>query len=237
MPAQLLTYRCPYCQHAIEVDPALAEQTVTCSNPECQKPFHPEVPSAKPTPSLIVPHDLDGRSPLEDGPARPVEPARPAAPAPPPAAPAERDVLTVKPVMFRRYPYRCLGYVASILAGLVCVALWAVEGWLALGLLGIFVAAMAAFRLLAWWLRNRTTSLTVTTRRLILRAGAFTSHSTEIPYKEILDVQVHQSVLNRMMKVGDLTLFTRMPDKPQILLMAIPDPEGIAAEIRKLRQP
>ena len=50
-------------------------------------------------------------------------------------------------------------------------------------------------------------------------------------------MQVHQSMFNRLMQVGDLTLFTRMPDKPQILVMAVPDPEGVAAEIRKLRQP
>jgi hypothetical protein len=229
MPAQLLTYRCPFCQHTIEVDPALAEQTVACSNPECQKPFHLEVPTAKPTPSLIVPRELDKRPTPEHEPVRPPEP--------PPEEPAEKEVVTIQPVMFRRYPLRFSGYMAVVLAGLVCVGLWLTEGWLALGVLGILVAAAAGFRLLAWWLRNRTTWLTATTRRLILRAGSFTSHSTEIPYKEILDVQVHQSVLNRMMRIGDLTLFTRMPDKAQVLVMGIPDPEGVAAEIRKLRQP
>jgi uncharacterized membrane protein YdbT with pleckstrin-like domain len=235
MPAQLLTYRCPHCQHAIEVDPALAEQTVTCSNPECQKAFRLDVPVAKPAPTLIVPPDLNGRSAQEPEPARPLELARPLETAP--EAPAEDEVLTVKPLMFRRYPYRCAGYVLLIAAALVCAVLWLVYDYAAVGVTGLAVGAFAGYRLLAWWVRNRTTSLTLTTRRINLKAGSFTSHSTEIPYKDILDVQVHQGLLNRMLNVGDMTLFTRMPDKKQIVVMAIPDPEGVAAEIRKLRQP
>jgi membrane protein YdbS with pleckstrin-like domain len=202
---------------------------VACPNPECQKPFHLEVPNAKPMPALIVPHHLDGHPAAKPEPVRPVEP--------PPEEPAETDVLTVRPVMFRRYPFRCSGYVAVIVAGLVCVGLWLADGWLALGILGLVVSAVAGLRLLAWALRNRTTSLTLTTRRLLLRAGSFTSHSTEIPYAEIRDVQVHQGMLNRLLKVGDLTLYTKMPDKQQILVMAIPDPEAVAAEIRKLHRP
>ena len=240
MPAQLLTYRCPFCQHAIGVEPELAEQTVTCTNPECHKPFHLEVPSVQPTPTLIVPHDLDERPTFTRELAQAVAAsatATAAAAAAPAEEAAEKDVLTVQPVMFRRYPFRFTAYLVLILAGLYCVALWLIDDWLAIGVLGIAGLALGGFRLLSWWLRNRTTSLTATSRRLILKAGSFTSHSTEIPYQEIIDVQVHQDMLNRLMRVGDMTLFTKMPDKHQILVMAIPDPEGTAAEIRKLRLP
>ncbi len=231
MPAQLLTYRCPHCEHAIDVDPALAEKTVTCSNPECNKPFQLEVPVAKPAPVLIVPPDLDGRPPREP------EPVRAAEPPPAPAPSEERELLTVKPLMFRRYPYRCTGYVAALAAALVGVVIWLVYDYPAVGVLGLAVGGFAGYRLLAWWLRNRTTSLTLTNKRILLKAGAFTSHSTEIAYKSIIDVQVHQGILNRMMHIGDMTLFTNMPDKKQIIVMAIPDPEGVAAEIRRLRLP
>jgi membrane protein YdbS with pleckstrin-like domain len=239
MPAQLLTYRCPFCERPIEVEPGLAEQTVTCSNPDCHKPFHLDVPSVPPAPTLIVPHGLDERPAFVKETAQPVTaPTAPAAAGEPAAAaPFEKDVLTVKPVMFRRYPFRFTCYLVLVVGGLVCVALWLLGDWLAVGLLGLVALAFGGFRLLSWRLRNRTTSLTATNRRLILRAGSFTSHSTEIPYKEIMDVQVHQGMLNRLLKVGDMTLFTRMPDKQQIMVMAIPDPEGAAAEIRKLRLP
>jgi membrane protein YdbS with pleckstrin-like domain len=233
MPAQLLTYRCPHCQHAIEVDPALAEQTVTCSNAECGKPFHLDVPTAKPESLLVVPPDIHQR-PREPEPLRPQETDH----EPRPEELADKEVFTVRPVMFRRYPFRFTGYVLAILAGLAGIVIWLLEAWtFAIGLLGIVVAVSASARLCSWWLRNRTTSLTATTRRLILKAGSFTSHSTEIPYKEIPDVQVHQSVFNRLMNVGDLTLYTRMPDKKQILILAIPDPEDVGSKIRALRQP
>ena len=150
MPAQLLTYRCPHCQHAIEVDPALAEQTVTCSNPECGKPFHLDVPTARPEPLLVVPPDIHQR-PQEAEPLRPPEEKSEHETAN--ELPGEKELLTVKPVMFRRYPFRCLGYVFVILAGLACLVFWCVEHEysLALGLLGIVVTAIAGFRLLNWW--------------------------------------------------------------------------------------
>jgi membrane protein YdbS with pleckstrin-like domain len=236
MPAQLLTYRCPHCQHAIEVDPALAEQTVTCSNPQCGKPFHLDVPTARPERLLVVPPDIHER-PREPEPIRPEDPAAGHAEVTPEAF-GEKEVLTVQPVMFRRYPFRFLGYVLAIVVGLVGIAVWLLESWtIALGLLGIVLVVSASVRLLTWSLRNRTTSLTVTTKRLILKAGSLTSHTTEIPYKEITDVQVHQSLFNRLMKVGDITLATKMPDKRQILALAIPDPEDVATKIRALHQP
>src|SRR5262245_43622436 len=57
MPATLLTYRCPHCQHQTEVDAAQADQAVTC--PSCHKPFHPELPTAAPEPALIVPPEVE----------------------------------------------------------------------------------------------------------------------------------------------------------------------------------
>jgi uncharacterized membrane protein YdbT with pleckstrin-like domain len=225
MPAQLLTYQCPHCQQAIEVDPAFAEQTVTC--PRCQKPFYLGTPTTQQTP--VAPHDGDRQPAVGSGPGRPAESVDGEA--------AEKELLTVRPVMFRRYPFRCTVYVVLVLLGLISVVLWLTKDWVAVSLVGILLGAIAGFRLLSWWLRNRTTSLTATTRRLLLKAGAFTSHSAEIPYNEILDVQVHQSLFNRVMHVGDLTLFTKMPDKQQVLVMATPEPEEVAAEIRKLRQP
>src|SRR5262249_47726562 len=101
MPAQLLTYRCPHCQHAIEVDPALAEQRVTCSNPKCGRPFPRDVPTAKPERLLVVPPDIHER-PREPEPIRPEDPAAGQTEVTPEAF-GEKEVLTVQPVMFRRY--------------------------------------------------------------------------------------------------------------------------------------
>ncbi len=223
MPAQLVTYHCPHCDQAIEVEPAYAEQTVTCPNPECQKEFHlGMLTAAKPPTTQIVSQQFETPVPIEPESAE---------------GNGEKDLFTVRPVMFRRYPFRCSVYLVLVLLGITGVVLWLTRGWLAFGIVSFLAGGVAGFRLLSWWLRNRTTALTATTTRLLLRAGSFTIHSTEIPYKEIVDVQVHQSMFNRLLNVGDLTLFTTMTNKQQILVMATPDPEGVAAEIRKLRQP
>ncbi len=149
----------------------------------------------------------------------------------------ETEVFTIQPLMFRRYPGRCTLYVLMIVVGVIGLGFWLVEGWSVLAILGVALAVLGGLRLLTWWLRNRHTSLTATNKRLILRAGALTSHSTEIPYAEITDVQAHQGLFNRLMDVGDITLTTNLLEKKEIVVMGVPDPEGVAEQIRKLHQP
>jgi membrane protein YdbS with pleckstrin-like domain len=235
MPGQLLTYRCPHCHHANEVEASLVDQAVICA--ACQKPFQAELPSAQPEPAVIVPPEAQtevaaaGSAPAANGNGQAMR-AQPL-----PTQDQEVEVFTIQPLMFRRFPGRCALYVLMIVVGLIGLGFWLVEGWSVLAVLGVALAVLGGLRLLTWWLRNRQTSLTATNKRLILRAGALSSHSTEIPYGEITDVRAHQGLLNRLMDVGDITLTTNLAEKKEIVVMGVPDPEGVAERIRKLHQP
>jgi len=241
MPAQLLSYQCPHCGHLVEVDASAGDKIMTCPAEGCGKPFHLEIPTAKPVPTLIVPpsvHDDDvGNGPtLHDRLSALTGTAQPAVAEAPQEAP-EQEVLTIRPLMFRRYPFRFLGYSLLTLVGLGVLAYGLIHSYHALTVLGIVMVGFGGFRLLAWALRTKSTWLKVTNRRIILHAGALEAHSTEISFKDVTDIQAHQNLFNRMLAVGDLTLFTRIVDKKEILVMAVPDPEGVASRMRQLRQP
>ncbi len=73
---------------------------------------------------------------------------------------------------------------------------------------GVVIAAVVLF---AWFsLRHivawATSHFVVTSDRVVHRSGWFAKQSMEIPLENINDVKFHQSVFERMIRAGDLTL-------------------------------
>lgn len=227
MTAQLLAYNCPHCGKMTEVEPAAGEQILTCPNPECQKPFRLEVPRAQPTPALIVPSDESADQPREAE----VLPLAQVTPM------AEPELATVRPQMFRRYPFRFLLLAALVVGGAagIMYGLW--TDWTLAALVGLAVAAYGAARFTVWWLRNRSTSLTVTSRRCVLRTGVLTAQNIEIPHADVRQVHAAQSFTDRLFDVGDLVILGPESGGLAIQILGVPRADEIAALIRTRRQP
>jgi hypothetical protein len=226
MPAQLLAYSCPHCGKMMEVEPAPGDSILTCPNPECQKPFQLEVPRAQPAPALIVPSD--GRPETNDA-----ETPSPVAHVMPIAEP---ELVTVRPQMFRRHPLRCLALVTMIAVGVAGVTYGLAQDWLLMTLVSLAVAVYGGLRLTMWWLRNRSTSLTVTTRRSVLRSGVFSARNLELPHADAREVQVSQSWRDRMFGIGDLVIVGAEAGGAIIQVLGVPRAEEIASMIRSRRQ-
>ncbi len=80
--------------------------------------------------------------------------------------------------------------------------------WGSLAFAAMLVVALVAF--LVWpgplitaWL---TAHFVVTTDRVIRRSGLFAKQAVEISFERISDVQFHQSVIERLIGAGDLTI-------------------------------
>src|SRR4051794_4583866 len=90
--------------------------------------------------------------------------------------------------------------------GLLAVAAAAAIGALASGA-GISVAAAVVVLLivlLAGWLKRVMTRYLITTRRLQIRRGLLSKHVEETRVDRVVDVTVHQSLLARMLAIGDV---------------------------------
>lgn len=221
---QTLTYQCPHCGRPMEVELQSGKEVLTCPSEECHKPFQVQLPIAQPTPSLVVPPDLDGT---------PQDQAAPAV-AQSAAAP-EAELIQVKPVMFRRYPLRYIGYVALALAGVIVLLYALIYHRPIIGVLAFAAGAFGAVRLLMWWLRVNSTTLTVTTRRIVLRTGVLSPQTVEIPHAEVSDIQVRQDFANRLLGVGDLSITTNGADKTGIVVLAVPKVDAVVTHIRNHR--
>jgi len=225
MQAQLLSYKCPQCGQPIDVDATAVGQTITCPNPSCQQSFKIEAVPPQPPPHLVISPGL-AHEVVQEQPASAVQ-----------AAPEiETELVSVHPLMFRRYPFRSLVFALASLVGLGLLLAGLVKGTLWVGLLGLVLVGYGMYRLGYWWLRMLGTSVTVTTKRTLVRTGVFHSQITEVPHAEVADIEIQQTLLNRLLGVGDLAIVHQAPDTKGILLMGLPHPEQIAQQIRTRRQ-
>jgi uncharacterized membrane protein YdbT with pleckstrin-like domain len=94
--------------------------------------------------------------------------------------------------------------VSFYLVGVLLVAAAAVIGALA-GQGGIGAAAAAVILLvvlIVGWLKRITTRYLITNRRLQIRRGLIAKHVEETRTERVVDVTVHQGVLDRILQIG-----------------------------------
>ena len=83
--------------------------------------------------------------------------------------------------------------------------------------------------LLTWWLGTRTDHLVVKSDEIVWTHGIFNKQYTEISMSSVRTVRVEQNLIERMLNVGKITIFTA-GDNPELVVGGMPDPD----EIREL---
>lgn len=115
---------------------------------------------------------------------------------------AEREVLVVREAMFRNAPGKFMLYLALLPFGIGAIAL------------------------LVWWLRCRSSVLTITNRRSVLRRGILGKSTTEVMHAHVRNVQLSQSILQRLFGVGSLGISSAGQAGIEIMATGIADPQG-----------
>jgi len=121
----------------------------------------------------------------------------------------EREICIVRPAMFRARPWRYLFIVLLIAGGFVLAAMarWGerVPGWLMWPGLVIGVLALGWFGI--WWLSTHFwIRLVVTNMRSVRHEGIVKRHTTEVLHDHIRSVDIRQTLLNRVLNVGDVDI-------------------------------
>jgi membrane protein YdbS with pleckstrin-like domain len=118
------------------------------------------------------------------------------------------------------------------LAWLVMPYAWGAWGYAATILIAIGLLLLGPTRPLVRWL---TSHFVLTTSRIIRRSGWIAKESIEIPLAKISDVRFRQSVLERMLKAGDLTIESA-GRLGQERLQTCRDPERVQRLIYEIRE-
>lgn len=97
--------------------------------------------------------------------------------------------------------------------------------------LGVALFAIGGLVLFSWYVPARFDRLTITDERLSRVRGLFDKHYTEVSLDSVRTLQVNQSLTQRMLDIGDLTIFTT-GDQPELAMRGLPNPERIRALVQ-----
>jgi hypothetical protein len=258
-----LTFSCPHCEHKVEVFDVGDGEVITCTNEVCRRQFQADLPHAQPERELILPPDVveDREQPGEvaavtnqqphEAPVATTTTQEPPAPvehtgpesilAPQPEvtgthvhAPEQPQILAVyHPPMFSRHPLRFLFNVALAALGLAILILGLIRGeWFA-GIVGLGFLGVGLGRQLLWWWEAQQTTLTVTTRGLVITEGLFRTTTKEIHHNTISGLHIFQTNLNKLLHSGAI-LTTYGPENEEVYIDSIQNPHRVAEQIREL---
>lgn len=134
------------------------------------------------------------------------------------------------------------GFVVCILvtiAGLAAV--WQLEGafapprqsLLATAIL-LLVGGAWLFQLLRFGYRKLCTSIRITTRRVVWYRGFLYGGATIVPFSAVTRVELTANPINRMLGVGDVALMLEGPSAAPVVLLGVPDSDGLITALRQL---
>ena len=123
----------------------------------------------------------------------------------------EKTIYVDSPAMFRNHP---LGFVLMILLSCVVVGI--------------------PF-LLAWYIRARSTELTVTDRRTRLHRGWLGRSITEVWHRDVRNVQLTQTFFQRIFSTGRIGISSAAQSSIEIDVAGLRDPDKIKSIIDEYR--
>lgn len=103
--------------------------------------------------------------------------------------------------------------------------------WSATALALLVWLALAARSIIDWWFTNYV----LTNERIVVRQGFIARTGTEIPLENIVNVLFSQTVVERVLRYGDV-LIESAGSQGQSRLEDIPDPEGFQSQVYAARE-
>ena len=89
--------------------------------------------------------------------------------------------------------------------------------------------------LLSWWLDCLGHRLVVTDRRTIFRKGLLSKFTNEILHSHVRNIQINQSVFQRLMHVGSIGISSSGQAGIEIFIRGIPNPYEVKSIIDRYR--
>jgi membrane protein YdbS with pleckstrin-like domain len=97
------------------------------------------------------------------------------------------------------------------------------------------VAAVLAFLLIIWcraWLFVHGEAYRLTSERFFVRRGILVRHNDEMEIIRINDVTLRQSLLERLLGIGTVTVISNDDTTPLVAMAALPEPEAVKEHVR-----
>jgi len=106
--------------------------------------------------------------------------------------------------------------------------------WFALFLL-LSLVGIGLLLLLIWWLRTLSTTLIVTNLKTTLRTGLLSKNTDDVYHKDVRNIQVRQTFLQRILSVGNIGISSAAQADMEIVARGIPNPSHVKDLIETYR--
>jgi hypothetical protein len=146
---------------------------------------------------------------------------------------SERVMLTARETMGRNDPLKLV-----FLLGLATAPLAILRVVPALRENTVLISACSALGmllLLSWWLDCLGHRLVVTDRRTIFRKGLLSKFTNEVLHSHVRNIQINQSVFQRLMHVGSIGISSSGQAGIEIFIRGIPNPYEVKSIIDQYR--
>ncbi len=207
-----LKFRCPFCDSAFEVQLEQLGHQIAC--PTCQRPIRIEAPLARPI------FDSGSDSSIREESRRG----------------QEKSIIKTHPAMLRAHPIRFLILLLMMVGG-TGFGIWSMQAQTPSNQLipagSATLAVLGLLGLIIWWFLNMSTTLEITSHRTRLSRGLLAKETSEVQHEDVRNIQVRQSVYQRLVNVGLLAVSSSGQDDLEIKVDGVSNPEKIADEIRK----
>ena len=128
-----------------------------------------------------------------------------------------------------------LGY---YIKGLITALIIAAIGYLLDGIgLGVgFILLVMAIVLVAGFIRRFATVYTITSERLRIKHGIIARHVQQTDIERVQNVNVNQSVIERLLQVGTVDFDTAGTDDSEFKFAGVEDPEEVVAAVDRAKK-
>jgi uncharacterized membrane protein YdbT with pleckstrin-like domain len=127
------------------------------------------------------------------------------------------------------------GWTVLLLAGVIATWIFPPDtkafDWAITGVAGVAWLILGLYPFIAWWF----TLYVLTNERLIARSGILSRHGLEIPLEQINDLSFHQSIVERVLRCGDLVIESA-GEQGQVRFSNIPEPEQFHSLLYRVRE-
>jgi uncharacterized membrane protein YdbT with pleckstrin-like domain len=121
-------------------------------------------------------------------------------------------------------------YVKGVLLAVVPALVALLAGVSTAGAVGIFVAAVALV-ILVGLLWRMTTTYTITNQRLTIRRGVLARHLQQTRVERVQNVNVDQSLVDRLMRVGQVDFDTAGTDDSDFTFRGVASPDAVVRAV------
>ncbi len=148
----------------------------------------------------------------------------------------EKVLYEAHPSMFRNHPLWFIGLILLCLVGFALPFLPFITSGMTkfVEILVPMVIGLICFGV--WWLKCKGTTVTVTSERTSCRRGILSKSITEVWHQDIRNVQLDQSLIQRILDVGTIGISSAGQSGLEISVSGIPNPDKIKQLIDQYRR-